>query len=261
MAYRTMAGLGTTLNQRRLLHHRDIAADRLVLRDVVGCQPLFEHPVCFFSPWSKQLFFGILVFFIAAGAVLGSVTIAVNSGQIQPSITKPIDLILQSLKQPFSYNDGLALIFQASGNLLRGKNPYASPNVVAAMDQYRGATKYLTPRMEGQFKDDFPYPSQRQIDQVWNEAQANASIVPAEFESRLNYPAGSFLLGVPFVALGLSDYRWVAPIFTFIALAFAFWRMNRRSRFFFALVLTASLEFLTSLLGGRLLCWSSRSCW
>lgn len=46
------------------------------------------------------------------------------------------------------------------------------------------------------------------MDEALSKAEASSNALPLEFESRVSYPAGSFLFQAPFVALGLKDTRW-----------------------------------------------------
>ncbi len=73
----------------------------------------------------------------------------------------------------------------------------------------------------GRFANDFPYPTMTELDTVWNEARQNPNHIPPEIESRLAYPAGCFLIPLPFIAMGISDLRLIYVLLLLPALAVA----------------------------------------
>src|SRR5208283_131595 len=72
----------------------------------------------------------------------------------------------------------------------------------------------------------------------------------AEIESHFCYPAGSFLLAVPFFAIGVGDFHWVLLFFLLGGLAYALWKIDRTKRFVFLAVIAASIELLGNVAGG-----------
>jgi hypothetical protein len=135
-----------------------------------------------------------------------------------------------TLTEGFTYNDATALNQQASQTLLEGENPYAKSNIISAAEEFEVPTSYLTPLKQGAFAEVFPYPSEKQMDEVLSKAETSTGAQPLEFESKVNYPAGSFLFQAPFVALGLEDTRWFYLMCAIAIVAVIFWKAPRRLR-------------------------------
>jgi uncharacterized membrane protein len=135
-----------------------------------------------------------------------------------------------TLTEGFTYNDATALNQQASQALLEGENPYAKSNIISAAEEFEVPTSYLTPLKQGAFAEVFPYPSEKQMDEVLSKAETSTGAQPLEFESKVNYPAGSFLFQAPFVALGLEDTRWFYLMCAIAIVAVIFWKAPRRLR-------------------------------
>jgi uncharacterized membrane protein len=102
----------------------------------------------------------------------------------------------------------------------------------------------------GTLSDVFPYPSESQLRQLYDEAERSPQEVPIELESQLNYPAGVFLLAAPFFWVGIHNFRWIVAIFLFAALAYGFWHTPKKYRLVFIGAALASLELWFSLLKG-----------
>lgn len=158
--------------------------------------------------------------------------------------------IMTGLSKVFEYNDATILTQQASENLLDGKNPYAHANIVAGLMKYDGEYDRVTPLRTGRFADDFPYPALSDIEALWEEAVLNPSQPPPELVSRVCYPAGSFLLPAPFIAMGITDIRVIYGIFAIAGMAYAVWRIPGRRRIIFIGGALISLEFWNSLAAG-----------
>ncbi len=166
---------------------------------------------------------------------------------LSDGINNGVDEVVQQLHSGFRYNDGTALSQQAAENLLAGKEPYSNANIVTAFTKFNGAYDRLTPLKLGKFANDFPYPANEQIKQVWESAQQNPSQIPPEIESEVCYPAGSFLLIVPFIAAGINDIRIIYAIFVVAALAYTVWRIRGTKRLLFIGVCLISLELWNTL--------------
>ena len=115
--------------------------------------------------------------------------------------------LAERLTDSLNYNDATALNHQATQNMIEGVNPYSNSNIVAALNTYDVPVESLTPLRQGSFSDVFPYPTDVQLKAALDNAEATPDKPPAEFESKVSYPAGSFLFQAPFVALGLQDTR------------------------------------------------------
>lgn len=158
---------------------------------------------------------------------------------------------LQSLKETRGYHDATALCHQAADNLIEGNNPYASSNVVTAMDGWHTSPEKLTPLRQGRLAEAFPFPDESQVTAIWEEALENPDNVPSELESNLSYPAGCFLLPAPFLLLGLDDIRWVYLILILPALAYVAWRAGRNGWLLFGGALLVSLEIWNGIAAGE----------
>lgn len=97
--------------------------------------------------------------------------------------------LVDALDHGLQYNDGTALDHQATNNVLAGKNPYANGNIITALLAFNGSFDRVTPLRVGQFADVFPYPSDQQLLDLWNESIKNPSPPPAELVSTVSYPA------------------------------------------------------------------------
>jgi uncharacterized membrane protein len=147
------------------------------------------------------------------------------------------------LTESISYNDATALNHQASLLLLNGENPYESTNIVEAVEEFEVPDTYLTPLKQGAFADVFPYPTEEQVDEVFNEAKTSGDVTPMEFESKVSYPAGSFLFQVPLVALGLEDTRWFYLICAVLMVLVILWKAPKELRPIIFLAFITNLVF------------------
>ena len=163
------------------------------------------------------------------------------------NISNDFRQLLTEVEDGYRYNDASALSQQAIENLLHGQNPYAHANIIQALLEYNGNYTRVTPLRLGVFSDVFPAPQDSQLKQVWDKAIQNPSQIPPELESRVCYPAGSFLLPVPFVYLGISDIRIAYAIFFLAGLAYAIWVIPKKKRLIFIGVVLISLELWNSL--------------
>ena len=158
--------------------------------------------------------------------------------------------VMVGFKEVFQYNDGDILVQQAGENLLAGKNPYAHANIIEGLITYHGAYDRVTPLRVGRFKDDFPYPSLDRIKALIDEAIKNPAHPPKELISEVSYPAGSFLLPAPFLAMGIKDIRIIYAILAAAGLGYAVWATPRRRRWVFLGGVLISLEFWNSIAAG-----------
>jgi hypothetical protein len=149
--------------------------------------------------------------------------------------------LAENLADSVSYNDATALTHQASSNLLKGEDPYSNSNIVKAVQEFHVPTTYLTPLRQGDFVDVFPYPTKDQINAAFNKSEASPDTIPLEFESKISYPAGSFILQAPFVAMGLKDTRVFYLLCALAMVVVVYWKAPKRLR---SLVIVA---FLTNL--------------
>lgn len=152
----------------------------------------------------RALYIGTVVMLVAlALCAIGEIVgiHVLNSGvEVENELTDDVT-------RYFKYNDATALAHQASEQLLNGENPYAEADIVNALEDMDLPASTATPLRQGDFAEVFPYPTESQFDNVLSRAKASGDPRPAEFESKISYPAGSFLFQTPFIAMGLRDVR------------------------------------------------------
>jgi hypothetical protein len=202
----------------------------------------------------RRLKRGALIIFSALFII--GVLVAVMVGIIIPhaiqnkNTSRDLRQLLTGVQRDYGYNDGTILSKQAVENLLHGKNPYDHANIIEALLDYNGTYDRVTPLRVGSFYDVFPYPTETQLQQLWDKAVQTPSQIPPEIESRVCYPAGSFLLAAPFVFLGISDIRIVYAFFFLAGLTYAVWIIPKKKRLLFIGVALISLELWNSIFSG-----------
>ncbi|MDD5339416.1 MAG: glycosyltransferase 87 family protein [Dehalococcoidales bacterium] len=200
--------------------------------------------------WGGVLKRGAILIFIVMFVVGVAETVILTCfthNILDDGVNSGADEVVQALYDGFRYNDGTALSQQAAENLLDGKNPYTNSNIVTALEKYDGVYDRVTPLQKGRFEYDFPYPSAQQIEEVWNEAKQNPSQIPEEIESKVCYPAGTFLSIAPFIAIGITDIRIIYAIIMIAALVYVAWRVPNKRRLIFIGVTLCSLELWNTL--------------
>ena len=115
------------------------------------------------------------------------------------------------------HNDAIALNECAARLVLQGQDPYQSLDIFSCYAPLGIGADRTTPLQRGMFADATIYPSDEQLDAAWTLRQSQGGNV--EFVTRPSYPSLSFLLLVPFVALGIdTNYVYVACLIAAIAL-------------------------------------------
>jgi hypothetical protein len=121
-------------------------------------------------------------------------------------------------------NDGAVMDLYAAKQTLHHRDPYVKTSIVTALAAMDAPATTTTPLMSGQFRGIRAYPSEGAIAQVfYNDLRYKPRAIPPEFESKYNYPTGSFLFILPFVWAGLHDMRFLY-IIAIIAMAAYLWR-------------------------------------
>src|SRR5947209_9972989 len=111
-------------------------------------------------------------------------------------------------------NDGAVMDMFAAEQVLHLHNPYVSTNIVTALARLNAPSTTTTPLMRGQFGGARQYPSAAAVEQVFTSVQSHRPrTIPQEFESKYNYPAGSFLVILPFIGMRLHDMRFLYALF------------------------------------------------
>ncbi len=143
------------------------------------------------------------------------------------------------------HNDAIALNECAARLVLQGRDPYTDLDVFACYGKLGIGPDRTTPLRRGAFADFAIYPSDEQMDQVWDQ-RATGIGANDEFVSRPSYPALSFLLIAPAVALGLdTNYLYVGCLLVAMALVIARAPRTLRGFFLTALLGAASLTAFT----------------
>lgn len=118
------------------------------------------------------------------------------------------------------HNDAIALNECAARLLIEGRDPYAALDIFSCYGAAAIGADRTTPVKRGAFADVAVYPSDDQLDRVWLLRAAVGGNV--EFVTRPSYPALSFLLLVPAVALGIdTNYVYLLCLFAAIWLIVA----------------------------------------
>jgi hypothetical protein len=158
--------------------------------------------------------------------------------------------IVQWFSPPAYSNDGTSLDTNAARLLLKGENPYTSSSILDIAHHFHIQPGWTTPLREGQFAGRLDYPSNVDIRSAFDTA-LKANNAP-EFESRVSYPALSFLSLVPFVFLGIYN---VLPFYllSYLLLAWLAWKVTRDELKPWVLLLAlANVPMLSSAMSGSL---------
>lgn len=134
-------------------------------------------------------------------------------------------LVLCFLPPQFS-NDGTSLDTNAAVLLLEGRNPYIDSNMLDMARRFSIRPNWTTPLRRGQFASLVNYPTPSDFQTVLDtDLKSNSNDAP-EFESKVSYPALSFLTLVPFALL--KNYN-VLPFYflSYLLLVWIAWRAVR----------------------------------
>jgi hypothetical protein len=116
------------------------------------------------------------------------------------------------------HNDAIALNECAARLVLQGRDPYTDLDVFACYGTLGIGPDRTTPLRRGAFAGVAVYPSDAQLDQVWDQ-RANGVGANEDFVSRPSYPALSFLVLLPMAALGWdTNYLYVTCLLVAMAL-------------------------------------------
>ncbi|HZU69303.1 MAG TPA: glycosyltransferase 87 family protein [Ktedonobacteraceae bacterium] len=155
-----------------------------------------------------------------------------------------------SFMSPQYSNDGTSLDTNAAALLLEGRNPYTDSDIVHLVRAFEIQPDWTTPLREGQFAGRLAYPSPSEMRTVLD-TDLKAGSAP-EFESKVSYPALSFLSLLPFIALGIYNVLifYVACYLVLVAIA---WKLVRPElRPWVLLLALANVGMLSSVAGGNL---------
>lgn len=151
---------------------------------------------------------------------------------------------------PLYSNDGTSLDTNAAILLLEGHNPYVDSNIASLVRRFPIQPIWTTPLREGQFANRLEYPTPVELRTVLDTDLKSGQA--SEFESKVSYPALSFLTLVPFILLGTSN---VLPFYLlcYLALVALGWSVARKELRPWIIVLAlANISMWSSVLGGNL---------
>jgi len=115
------------------------------------------------------------------------------------------------------HNDAIALNECAARLLMNGQDPYVSLDIFQCYGSLDIGADRTTPLRRGEFADLTVYPTDDQLDRTWLMRRAHGGNV--EFVSNPSYPSLSFVLLIPFVALGIdTNYLYLFCLIAAIAL-------------------------------------------
>jgi hypothetical protein len=151
---------------------------------------------------------------------------------------------------PVFTNDGTSLDTNAASLLLAGHNPYTDSNILQIARRFHIQPNWTTPLRQGTFAHQLDYPTMDEFQTALDTAQKTGDA--SAFESKVSYPALSFLTLVPFVAL--HDYN-VQPFYLlcYLLLVLLAWKWAQRElRPWVLLLAVADVPMLASTMGGNL---------
>jgi hypothetical protein len=146
------------------------------------------------------------------------------------------------------HNDAIALNECAARLVLQGRDPYTDLDVFACYGALGIGPDRTTPLRRGAFADVATYPTDAQMDQVWDQ-RASGVGANDEFVWRPSYPALSFLALLPMVSLGWdTNYLYVGCLL--VAMALVMRRSPRTFRPFFLTALFGAASLAAFTVGG-----------
>ena len=146
------------------------------------------------------------------------------------------------------HNDAIALNECAGRLVLQGRDPYTDLDVFACYGALGIGPDRTTPLRRGAFADVAVYPTDDQLDQVWDQ-RASGTGANDEFVWRPSYPALSFLALLPLAALGWdTNYLYLACLL--VAMALIVVRSPRTLRPFFLTALLGASSLVAFTVGG-----------
>jgi uncharacterized membrane protein len=158
--------------------------------------------------------------------------------------------VVLSFMPPEYSNDGTSLDANAAALLLQGRNPYTDSDIVHLVREFAIQPDWTTPLREGQFAGSLTYPSPVEMQSVLD-TDLKAGSAP-EFESKVSYPALSFLSLLPFIALGIYNVLFFYFL-CYVVLVGIAWKMVRPELRPWVLLLgLANVGMLTSVVGANL---------
>jgi hypothetical protein len=147
-------------------------------------------------------------------------------------------------------NDGTSLDTNAAYLLLQGRNPYTDSSILSLVRRFPIEPYWTTPLRAGQLADTLAYPSTWELRGILDTDLKSGSA--PEFESKVSYPALSFLTLIPFVLLNIYN---VLPFYLlcYLVLVAVGWKIARPEvRPLVLLISLANVGMWSSVVGGNL---------
>jgi len=157
---------------------------------------------------------------------------------------------LSFLMPPTYSNDGTSLDTNAAILLVEGRNPYTDSNIINVVREFPIEAYWTTPLRLGQFANRLEYPSASDFRSVLA-TDLKAGSAP-EFESKVSYPALSFLTLVPFIWLNIFNVL-AFYLLCYVVLVAIAWKIVRPELRPWVLLLSlANVSMLISVSSGNL---------
>ena len=186
------------------------------------------HP----SRWQRLVLAGVLLTAIGGTAELG------------------LSIYLSSSTPPLYTNDGTSLDANAAALLLQGRDPYTDSDIVHLVRQFPIEPYWTTPLRVGQFANRLDYPSPSELRSVLD-TDLKAGHAP-EFESKVSYPALSFLTLVPYLWLNITNVLSFYLLCYLVLVAIAWKVVRPELRPWVLLLALANVPMWSSVTGGNL---------
>ena len=150
---------------------------------------------------------------------------------------------------PIYRNDGTSIDMNAAILLTQGHNPYTDSSILSVAQRFSILPIWTTPLREGQFANSASYPTPDQINSVF--AHDLKTGHTPEFESKVSYPAFSFLSLLPFVLLKTNNALPLYLICYFLIVLIGWKKLRPEMRPWLLLLSLANASMLTSVLNGN----------
>jgi hypothetical protein len=146
------------------------------------------------------------------------------------------------------HNDAIALNECAARLVLEGRDPYRDLDLFSCYGRLAIGPDRTTPLRRGAFADDVVYPSDEKMDEVWDQ-RTRGQGANEEFVWRPSYPALSFLVLIPAVAIGFdTNYLYLACLL--VAMGIIVWRAPAGVRPFFLTAVLGAASLIAFTVGG-----------
>jgi Glycosyltransferase family 87 len=157
--------------------------------------------------------------------------------------------VLGFFMTPIYKNDGTSIDMNAAILLTEGRDPYVDSSILSVVRRFSILPIWTTPLRAGQFASSASYPTADQLSRVL--AQDLKTGKAPEFESKVSYPALSFLSLLPFAWLKTNN---ALPLYLicYCLIVFTGWEKVRpEMRPWLILLSLANVSMLTSVLNGN----------